>query len=235
MKTLFVGRLAYNITEAELRQEFEHYGAIKQIALIKNKKTGKPRGYAFVEFEHSADLKDAFKSSDGRKLCNRRIVVDVERGRTVKNWKPRRLAGGLGGSRIGSKSQNTMYLGREPVQGIASSSAPYSSSASSSYSSSSSSRDYRSSSSSSSSSSYRSSSDRDRPRDRSRSRERDRFERDRERDRGSSSRRDRSLSPRRSDRDRDSERYRVFCSQILSSWMCSLDSIIRFLFPCRRR
>jgi U1 small nuclear ribonucleoprotein len=48
---------AFEVTEAELRQEFEHYGPIKQVVLIKNRQTGKPRGYAFVEFEHSSDLK----------------------------------------------------------------------------------------------------------------------------------------------------------------------------------
>ena len=33
----------------------------------------------------------AYKHSDGKKIDGRRIVVDVERGRTVKTWKPRRL------------------------------------------------------------------------------------------------------------------------------------------------
>ncbi len=33
----------------------------------------------------------AYKHADGKKIDGRRIVVDVERGRTVKNWKPRRL------------------------------------------------------------------------------------------------------------------------------------------------
>ena len=33
----------------------------------------------------------AYKHADGKKIDGRRIVVDVERGRTVKTWKPRRL------------------------------------------------------------------------------------------------------------------------------------------------
>ena len=112
MKTLFVGRLAYTVTEAELRQEFEHYGPVRQVIIVKHKVTHQPRGYAFVEFEHSADLKDAYKSADGRKLGGRRVVVDVERGRTVKNWRPRRLGGGLGSTRVGSKDQNVRGMGR---------------------------------------------------------------------------------------------------------------------------
>lgn len=43
---------------------------------------------------------DAYKQADGRKIDSRRVLVDVERGRTVPNWRPRRLGGGLGSSRM---------------------------------------------------------------------------------------------------------------------------------------
>jgi U1 small nuclear ribonucleoprotein 70kDa len=39
----------------------------------------------------------AYKESDGLQVMGKRILVDVERGRTVRGWKPRRLGGGLGG------------------------------------------------------------------------------------------------------------------------------------------
>ena len=47
---------------------------------------GKPRGYAFIEYEHKDDMKQAYKMADGRKVEDRRVLVDVERGRTVPNW-----------------------------------------------------------------------------------------------------------------------------------------------------
>ncbi len=47
---------------------------------------GKSRGYGFIEFEHKKDMKEAYKQADGRKIEGRRVVVDVERGRTVENW-----------------------------------------------------------------------------------------------------------------------------------------------------
>eukprot|EP00948_MAST-09A_sp_MAST-9A-sp1_P003980 g3980.t1 len=59
---------------------------------------GISRGYGFVEFANEVDLKNAFRELDGKIVGNQRIVVDVERGRTVRNWKPRWLAGGLGGT-----------------------------------------------------------------------------------------------------------------------------------------
>lgn len=47
---------------------------------------GKPQGYAFIEFEHKNDMKTAYKMADGKKIEGRRVLVDVERGRTVPNW-----------------------------------------------------------------------------------------------------------------------------------------------------
>lgn len=48
--------------------------------------SGKPRGYAFIEYEHKNNMKEAYKRADGRKVEGKRVVVDVERGRTVPNW-----------------------------------------------------------------------------------------------------------------------------------------------------
>jgi hypothetical protein len=42
-------------------------------------------------------MKVAYKEAEGMKLGKGRLLIDVERGRTVKGWKPRRLGGGLGG------------------------------------------------------------------------------------------------------------------------------------------
>lgn len=54
----------------------------------------------------------AYKQADGRKIDNRRVLVDVERGRTVPNWRPRRLGGGLGSTRVGGDEVNQKYSGR---------------------------------------------------------------------------------------------------------------------------
>jgi len=112
-KTLFVSRINYYTSESKLRREFESYGPIKAIRLIHNSKSGKPRGYAFIEYEHERDMHSAYKHADGKKLDGRRVLVDVERARTVKGWLPRRLGGGLGGTRRGGPDVNTRYSGRD--------------------------------------------------------------------------------------------------------------------------
>lgn len=47
---------------------------------------GQSRGYAFIEYENKKDMKEAYKMADGKKIEGKRVVVDVERGRTVDNW-----------------------------------------------------------------------------------------------------------------------------------------------------
>jgi U1 small nuclear ribonucleoprotein len=114
--TLFVGRLAYEVTEGKLLREFEAFGPIKDLKLItvnnKNIKIedggggdsnsnqiGKSRGYAFIEYEQEEDMKRAYRGADAMRIEGRPIVVDVERGHTVPNWLPRRFGVGLGGTR----------------------------------------------------------------------------------------------------------------------------------------
>ncbi|CAH1786352.1 unnamed protein product [Owenia fusiformis] len=112
-KTLFIARINYDTSESKLRREFEVYGPVKKVALLKDTKTGKPRGYAFVEYEHERDMHSAYKHADGKKIDGRRVLVDVERSRTVKGWRPRRLGGGLGGTRKGGADVNTRFSGRD--------------------------------------------------------------------------------------------------------------------------
>ncbi|GAA99467.1 hypothetical protein E5Q_06166 [Mixia osmundae IAM 14324] len=95
-RTIFISRLHRDATEEQLRKEFDLYGRIENLKIIRDSKE-KSRGYAFILYERERDMKAAYKDADGLKILGKRILVDVERGRTVKGWKPRRLGGGLGG------------------------------------------------------------------------------------------------------------------------------------------
>lgn len=133
-KTLFVARLSYDTTEEKLRREFETYGPVSKVRVVQQRSkddvlTGeadedsKPRGYAFVEFEEEQDMRAAYKKADGRKVDGKRLLVDVERGRTVAKWRPRRLGGGLGTTRkaggappprVAPRPVARPYVGRPP-------------------------------------------------------------------------------------------------------------------------
>merc|ERR1712223_1374179 len=112
-RTLSLSRINFYTSESKLKREFETYGPIKQIKMISDQKTGKPRGYCFIEFEQEKDMHSAYKHADGKKIDGRRVLVDVERARTVKGWLPRRLGGGLGGTRRGGPDVNVRHSGRE--------------------------------------------------------------------------------------------------------------------------
>lgn len=79
--TLFIGRLSYETNEKKLRREFEQYGPIRAIKLVSDL-DGKPRGYGFIEFEREEDMTAAYKDGNGKKVDGRRILLDVERGRS---------------------------------------------------------------------------------------------------------------------------------------------------------
>ncbi|KAL1606378.1 hypothetical protein SLS60_003780 [Paraconiothyrium brasiliense] len=103
-KTLFVSRLNYTTTEEDLEREFGRYGPIERIRIVENIKADpnaplkkRKRGYAFIVYEREKDMKAAYKETDGMRIKDRKVAVDVERGRTVSGWRPRRFGGGLGG------------------------------------------------------------------------------------------------------------------------------------------
>lgn len=114
-KTLFVARVSYDVSEKKLRREFERFGPIKKITMIKDN-DGQFRGYCFIQYESEKCMRDAYKRGDGTKLNGRRVLVDVERGRTVRGWKPRKLGGGLGETRVGDSTNNKTHSGRAPTQ-----------------------------------------------------------------------------------------------------------------------
>merc|ERR1719245_2544344 len=61
-------------------------------------------------------MHSAYKHADGKKIDGRRVLVDVERSRTVKGWLPRRLGGGLGGTRRGGADVNVRHSGRDDTR-----------------------------------------------------------------------------------------------------------------------
>ena len=105
-KTIFVSRLSYDTTEKKLKKEFEIYGPVSNVRIVRDNVSDMSRGYGFIEFEHKKDFINAYKNADGKKIDGRRICVDFERGRTVIKFRPRKFGGGLGDTRRGkSKSE----------------------------------------------------------------------------------------------------------------------------------
>ena len=96
-RTLFVGRVDFRTSEAELAAVFGKYGDIKSLRLVRDVVTGCSRGYAFVEYKHRSDARYAHKKAFKLVVDGRELVVEYEHERMLKGWRPRRLGGGFGG------------------------------------------------------------------------------------------------------------------------------------------
>ncbi|KAK9539112.1 hypothetical protein VZT92_004242 [Zoarces viviparus] len=73
---LFIGGLSFETNEESLAAAFGKYGSIEKVDVIRDKETGKSRGFGFVKFDNSDDAKDALEAMNGKTLDGRSIRVD---------------------------------------------------------------------------------------------------------------------------------------------------------------
>jgi RNA recognition motif-containing protein len=78
---LFIGNLPYDVTEAELRAHFAAVGPLASLALPTDRDTGKPRGFAFVEFSEQADAEEAIRRLNNQSFKGRLLAVNEARAR----------------------------------------------------------------------------------------------------------------------------------------------------------
>src|SRR5690349_8433381 len=85
MKNIYVGNFSFATTETQLREIFEHYGAVQNINLIRHEYTGKPRGFAFVEMPDDSQGLAAITAVNGSQLGGRVLVVNEARPKTERD------------------------------------------------------------------------------------------------------------------------------------------------------
>jgi len=78
---LFIGNLPYDVTEAELRAHCAAVGPLASLALPTDRDTGKPRGFAFVEFSVQADAEEAMRRLNNQAFKGRPLAVSEARAR----------------------------------------------------------------------------------------------------------------------------------------------------------
>lgn len=90
---LYVGNLSYDITEEELREAFSSDGRqVSEVAIVMDRETGRPRGFAFVTMGSSEDAQSAISALNGQTLNGRALKVNEAQDRG-----PRGGGGGGGG------------------------------------------------------------------------------------------------------------------------------------------
>lgn len=76
---LYVGGLAYSVTDKELEDLFAEQGKVVSVAIIKDRDSGQSKGFGFVEMEDVKEGQNAIKTLNGKDLGGRSIVVNEAR------------------------------------------------------------------------------------------------------------------------------------------------------------
>ena len=73
---VYVGNLNYRTEEQELKKHFAQYGKINEVKIIKNNRTGRSKGYAFIRYASANEAEKAL-SSHGAQFNSRSLVVRI--------------------------------------------------------------------------------------------------------------------------------------------------------------
>eukprot|EP00607_Mallomonas_marina_P007849 CAMPEP_0182418942 /NCGR_PEP_ID=MMETSP1167-20130531/3325_1 /TAXON_ID=2988 /ORGANISM="Mallomonas Sp, Strain CCMP3275" /LENGTH=242 /DNA_ID=CAMNT_0024593441 /DNA_START=68 /DNA_END=796 /DNA_ORIENTATION=+ len=82
---VFVGNLSYTTTEDQLREIFSPVGPIAGIRIVSDRDTGRPRGFAFVEYLDAPTALSAIRNLDGHELNNRKLRVSYSNNSNLKD------------------------------------------------------------------------------------------------------------------------------------------------------
>ncbi len=99
---LYVGNLAYSVTEADLQNLFAQAGTVTSVTVIKDRDSGRSKGFAFVEMSTPAEAQQAITMLNGKPLQDRALTVNIarpreERGPGGRNDRRGGFSGGRGG------------------------------------------------------------------------------------------------------------------------------------------
>lgn len=94
MTNIYVGNLSYDATEEDIQQAFAPFGEVASVNIIKDRETGRSRGFAFVEMPDSDEAKEAIEKVNLTEIAGRSVTVNEAR---PKSDRPRRGGGGRRG------------------------------------------------------------------------------------------------------------------------------------------
>lgn len=78
-KKLFIGNIEWGATEEDLKTLFGEYGEIEEAVIIKDRMSGRSKGFGFVTFANDADADKAIEALNGHDLNGRELVVNEAR------------------------------------------------------------------------------------------------------------------------------------------------------------
>jgi len=79
---IYAGNLSFDVTEEELRTEFVAFGKVESVSIIKDKYSGRAKGFAFVEMSSVSEGQAAITGLNGKTLKDRTLTVNAARPRS---------------------------------------------------------------------------------------------------------------------------------------------------------
>lgn len=102
-KKLYVGNLAFSVTDDELMQAFTSFGNILSARVVMDRMTGRSKGFGFVEVEDDSQADDAINKMNGQTIGGRPVRVSEAKPQEDRPRGPRRDGGGFGGGGGGGR------------------------------------------------------------------------------------------------------------------------------------
>lgn len=78
---IYVGNLAYSVTEDELRTAFSQFGEVSTVNVVTDRETGRSKGFGFVEMDDNSAADEALKALNGTSMGGRNLKVNEARPR----------------------------------------------------------------------------------------------------------------------------------------------------------
>lgn len=94
---MYVGNLTFDATEADVRNLFAEHGPVNEVALIMDRETNRPRGFAFVTMNTKEGMEKAISELNGKDWNGRALTVNEARPREERPAGAGRSGGGGGG------------------------------------------------------------------------------------------------------------------------------------------
>jgi|GEM_PF-75687 len=104
---IYVGNLSFDVTEENLQTAFSAFGQVSSATIVKDKYSGQPRGFGFVEMPDANEARTAIANLNGKELNGRQMNVNEARPRADRGG-----SGGRGGARGGDRGGRSNFGGR---------------------------------------------------------------------------------------------------------------------------
>lgn len=74
---LYVGNISWGMEESNLNEAFSNFGEVKSVKIIKDRDTGRSKGFGFVEMSNSEEAETVISNFDGKEMDGRPLKVNI--------------------------------------------------------------------------------------------------------------------------------------------------------------